>query len=155
MKNLIYDQKAFTLIEVIIVIAIIGIISSAIYLSYFDTIRVWAFNQDRIEVQQSQDVINRWLERYTRQAKVVDDSVSGQLTIEYPNSNNIVFYLNSDDLFSATINSGNERVISQLKFDSLNFDFNNNLIEMTAVINNSKETNTYTFNNLYYPRLLD
>ncbi|MFW6029779.1 MAG: prepilin-type N-terminal cleavage/methylation domain-containing protein [Halanaerobiales bacterium] len=155
MKKIINEKNAFTLIEVILVIAIIGIISSAIYLSYFETIRVWAFNQDRIEVQQDQDLINRWLERYTRQARSVDDSVSEQLTIEYPNSNTIVFYLNSDNLFSIIINGGKERIISQLKFKSLNFDFDNDLIEMKTEINNSKGTNTYQFNNLYYPRLLD
>jgi prepilin-type N-terminal cleavage/methylation domain-containing protein len=148
-------EQGMTLIEVIIVIALISIISSAIYMTYTDSIKIWFFNKERVEVQQNHDIVQRWLERYIRQAKAVDYSVNKQLKIEFNESDEILFLL-SNEYFSAKINSDPVKQISNLKFENIDFaPTADNLVEVTSQIKNKKETKTYDFKSVYYPRLLN
>ncbi|SDB98750.1 PilW family protein [Halanaerobium congolense] len=149
------DEQGITLIEVILVIALISIISSAIYMTYTDSIKVWFFNKERVEIQQNHDIVQKWLERYVRQAKTVDYSVDKQLTIEFNESDEILFFLNNG-FFSAKINSEPVKQISNLKFQDIYFNpTTDNLVEVTSEIENKKGTKTYNFKSIYYPRLLN
>ena len=125
MKKLFIGDAGITLIEIIIVIAIVGMVSTAIYAAYFDSTRVWFFNKERIEVQQAKDIIQSWFANNIRQAKkitIVEDYLGiadkDYLKVEYA-ANIIEFYIdNTNQTFVVKYNGGTAREISNLKIDS-------------------------------------
>jgi prepilin-type N-terminal cleavage/methylation domain-containing protein len=162
MKKLFIKDEGITLIEVIIVIAIVGMVSTAIYAAYFNSNRVWVFNKERIEVQQAKDIIQSWFANNIRQAKkitIVEDYLGiadkDYLKVEYA-ANIIEFYIdNTNQTFVVKYNGGSAKEISDLKFDSFEIVEETGLIKIIAEIYNSKETEKYKFISAYYPRLLD
>jgi len=162
MKKILIEDKGITLIEIIIVIAIVGIVSTAIYAAYFDSTRVWFFNKERIEVQQAQDIIQSWFANYIRQAKkitIAEDylGVTDNDYLKIETTDNIIeFYIESvNQTFVVKYNGGTAREISNLKIDSFKISEENGSIKIIAEIYNLKETQKYKFISIYYPRLLD
>lgn len=162
MKSILSDNQGFTLIEIIIVTALVGIITSSIYAAYFDSTRVWFFNKERIEVQQTQDLVQSWFANNLRKAKKITLDkdylgISNKDYIKIETKDNILeFYIDSsNNLFTVRTNAGLARNISDLKFDSFIINKENGLIKLTADVFNQKETKKYKFNSVYYPRLLN
>jgi prepilin-type N-terminal cleavage/methylation domain-containing protein len=162
MKKLFIGDAGITLIEIIIVIAIVGMVSTAIYAAYFDSTRVWFFNKERIEVQQAQDIIQSWFANNIRQAKkitIVEDylGVTDKDYLKVETTDNVIeFYIdNTKQTFVVKYNGGSAKKISDLKFDSFEIVEETGLIKIIAEIYNSKETEKYKFISVYYPRLLD
>lgn len=162
MKKLFIGDAGITLIEIIIVIAIVGIISTTIYAAYFNSNRVWFFNKERIEVQQAQDIIQSWFANNIRQAKkiTIEEDYLGVTDYDYlkveTTANIIEFYIdNTNQTFVVKYNGGSAKKISDLKFDSFKISEEDGLIKVIADIYNSKETEKYKFISAYYPRLLD
>ncbi|SHM24157.1 prepilin-type N-terminal cleavage/methylation domain-containing protein [Halanaerobium congolense] len=162
MKKILIEDKGITLIEIIIVIAIVGIVSTAIYAAYFDSTRVWFFNKERIEVQQAQDIIQSWFANNIRQAKkitIAEDylGVTDNDYLKIETTDNIIeFYIESvNQTFVVKYNGGTAREISNLKIDSFKISEENGSIKIITEIYNLKETQKYKFISIYYPRLLD
>ncbi|MCK8825284.1 PilW family protein [Fuchsiella alkaliacetigena] len=66
------EEQAVTLIELLIVIAIIGIIFTAIYSTQLTGWRVWNFSQDQVELQQTARLLMMIVARDVRRAMEVE-----------------------------------------------------------------------------------
>jgi len=162
------NEDAFTLIEIMITIAIVTVIATAVYNAYFGSLRAWNFNKDRLEVQRVQDLTDRWISKYAKQAVFINANYSDNKTLEDGNKlyleykdknenlNHIAFgreSANNDYLYFYNLDSGTKKRISDLKFTELSFNYNNDLITVNAEILNNKENNTYKFSSFFNTRL--
>jgi prepilin-type N-terminal cleavage/methylation domain-containing protein len=151
--KLIKKDHGFTLIEVLVVIVIFAIIITAVYNAYFTSSETILFNREKLEIQRTQDVLNRWIGRYVRQANEIDTTVTGELKLLYNTSDKIVFGLNGDSFAYYSINDGNNRIISDLKLQNLIFNIENDVLKMSATIKSNDSNKTYSFVNVFNPRL--
>ncbi|MCK8816850.1 prepilin-type N-terminal cleavage/methylation domain-containing protein [Natroniella sulfidigena] len=80
-----HKEEAVTLIELLIVIAIIGVVFTAIYNTHLTGWRVWSFSQDRVELQQAARLIMMQIGRDARRAKPAENGIGGgfQLNLVY------------------------------------------------------------------------
>ena len=102
--RLIKNDDGFTLIEMLVVIAIFAVIITAVYNAYFSSSRTIIFNKEKLEIQRTQDILNRWVSRYVRQASEIDTTVNGELKLLYNINDKIVFGLNNDSFLYYSIN---------------------------------------------------
>lgn len=130
-------EKGFTLIEVMITVAIVSIIAVAVYNAYFGSLKAWNYNKNRLEVQRVQDLTHRWISQYARKAKYINPNYTttsftaadNLLYLEYEedgNTKEVAFGLgsnNEDYLYFYDITGDSKRKISNLKFDFMNFDY--------------------------------
>jgi prepilin-type N-terminal cleavage/methylation domain-containing protein len=157
------SEKGFTLIEVMITIAIVALIAAAVYNAYFSSLEAWNYNKARLEVQRVQDLTHRWISRYARQADYINPSYSGnKLYIEYIDQTGtrqkIAFgreNTTEDYLYLYNINDNTNRKITDLKFTELSFDYRENLIIVNAEIKNSNDNSNYKFTSFINPRLVE
>lgn len=173
MKN----EKGFTLIEVMITIAIVTVIAAAVYNAYFASVQAWNYNKSRLEVQRVQDLTHKWISKYARKATAVNPNYNNNsltadqdlLYLQYNDAGTIKEVAfgrgsNTDDyLYFYDITNSSQKKISDLKFKTLNFyyfeenapvDYFKNLIEVEAEILNQNENKTYKFSSRFDPRLL-
>jgi len=151
--KLIKKNDGFTLIEVLVVIIIFAVIIIAAYNAYFSSSETILFNREKLEIQRTQDILNRWIGRYVRQANEIDTTVTGELKLLYNTTNKIVFGLNNDSFAYYSINDGNNRIISNLKLENINFKIENNFLKLIATIKSNDSNKTYSFENIFNPRL--
>lgn len=172
------SEKGFTLIEVMIIIAIVAVIAAAVYNAYFGSLEVWNFNKSRLEVQRTQDLTYSWISRYARQATKIDPDYNNStltddqdiLYLEYDENGitkRVAFGRSknqTDYLYFFNINTGDKKKISDLKFKTLDFYYFekdapegrfNNLIEVEAEFLNQNEDATYHFSSRFDPRLAE
>jgi len=149
MKKLFFTQKGITLIEIILIIAILGIISTAIYSAYFQGVKVLNFNNERIEVQRAQDLVYSRLAHSIRPLQISDLTIinNNELVI----NSNTSYYLNGNNL--VIDNGSNIRKISDLEFQEIIFTINDNKLYLDAKIFNPSKTAVFTFTNVFYPRV--
>jgi prepilin-type N-terminal cleavage/methylation domain-containing protein len=158
MKKLFFNNQAFTLLEILLVLAILGLVSSLFYAAYFDSTQTWSFNKDRIETQRAQDLTQQWLAQYMRRADVgtIDDSLSEEITFDLLNGDTVRYYLDNNDNLTVELNSSNVRKMSDVNFNYIYFfHINDNGVHhlrTKADIYNSDGEN-YTFSNYFYPRV--
>ncbi|MFW6377538.1 MAG: type II secretion system protein [bacterium] len=159
MKNISFNNKGFTLIEILLVIAILGIVSALFYAAYFDSTRTWSFNKDRIEIQRAQDLTEQWLDQFMRRVDVdtIDiNSSEDEITFELLNGDTVHYYLDNNDNLTVEINSSNTRKMGDVKFNYIEFehldDDGVHHLKIKADIYNSDGEN-YTFSNYFYPRV--
>ncbi len=157
------NESAFTLLEIIIAIAIVGLVSGGFYIAYFDSSRAVRFNTQRIELQRNQDVIEEWISRYV---KIADLSSASNNIKNISNSNAAVFYtIDGDKIEFSLVNeslnfSKNDNSYHQIcdcTFNSIDFNFNStlNFLEFKATISNGDISDNYTFSSVFYPRVQD
>ncbi|CCU79388.1 hypothetical protein HSACCH_01295 [Halanaerobium saccharolyticum subsp. saccharolyticum DSM 6643] len=161
-------EKGFTLIEVMITVAIVAVIAAAVYNAYFSSLQAWNYNKSRMEVQRVQDLTHRWISQYARKATAVNPNYNNSsltsdqdiLYLEYNDAGTtkaVAFGRgsNTDDyLYFYDLTNSKQRKITDLKFTDPNFSFSNGLIQITANIINQETTNNYQFNSYFNTRLL-
>ena len=162
-------EKGFTLIEVMVILAIVAIIAVAVYNAYFSSVKAWKYNKSRLEVQRVQDLTDRWISKYARQAtSVKTDYTNTDLTndqnilyLEYNDSGTtkeVAFGRGSDKddyLYFYDITNNSQRKISDLKFTDPVFSYNNGLIKIKAGIINQEDNTIYQFNSYFNQRLIE
>jgi prepilin-type N-terminal cleavage/methylation domain-containing protein len=154
------DEQGVTLVELIVAIAIIGVVIAALYLSYFTGVRVFGFNQERVEFHRDQRLISESIGKYIRQAdEIYISNDNKELLIKYNNSNEeIKFYKNNNYLYvdNDPYTSGGERKISQLIIDNDDIfnDNGNKEIDIKIKLLND-DNNRYTFKEKFSPRIKD
>lgn len=79
-------QRGFTLIELMIVVALLGILGYGIMKFFSNTFRVWWQTSQQIEAQQKARVAMDEMTRFIRQARPVADIVVGEQAGEDPNT---------------------------------------------------------------------
>jgi len=79
-------QKGFTLIELAIVIALLGILGYAIVTFFTNTFRTWWQASQQIDAQQKARVALDEMTRFIRQARPVENTIVGQQIGEDPNT---------------------------------------------------------------------
>ncbi|WP_408956424.1 PilW family protein [Natroniella sp. ANB-PHB2] len=77
------EQKAVTLIELMIVIAIIGVVFTAIYNTHLTGWRVWNFSQDRVKLQQTARLLMMRISRDARSARKLKIEPDGYMVTLY------------------------------------------------------------------------
>lgn len=164
MKN----EKGFTLIEVMITVAIVAVIAAAVYNAYFGSVQAWEYNKSRLEVQRVQDLTHRWISQYARKATFVNPSYNNSsltadqdlLYLEYDDAGTtkkVAFGRGSnqnDYLYFYDITNDTQRKITDLKFTDPQFSYNNGLITIKAEIINQEDNTRYQFNSYFNTRLL-
>ncbi len=154
-------NHGFTLIEVVIAVAIIGVILSAIFSFYFSGWDVFDFSREKIKFQRDHRLIELWISRYARKAVEINDNPAGddEVRLLYPvdgNEDGIGFGLNSDGYFyyhkrvSGTWE--NKKQISDLKGKNLSFLFSDNLLTVNMTLLNKNGDKEYSFSSKYFPR---
>jgi len=153
------NKNGFTLLEIILVIAILFIISGLFYSAYLDGSKTFTFNKNKIELQRAQDITNSWLSKFIRISNfgtlVVNDGNKLEFDTILDPSSKIEYYLNNGYLF-IDINDVGGRKICDCEFENINFIKNNDLqvIEFSATIKNDDENrDPYVFSNIFYPRV--
>jgi prepilin-type N-terminal cleavage/methylation domain-containing protein len=154
MKKILSDQNGITLLEVILVIVLLTIVSTVIYASYFDGLRVWVFNKDRVEIQRAQDLVYTWLSNNIYTEDITAINIPNDQKIVFSNGDSV--YLENDYLY-IELNSLAPRKITDLAFEEITFSkipvSGANYISFDAVIFNRDQSKTYKFNNVFYPRV--
>lgn len=79
-------QKGFTLIELMIVVALLGILGYGIMKFFTNTFRTWWQTSQQIDAQQKARVAMDEMTRFIRQARPVADIVVGEQAGEDPNT---------------------------------------------------------------------
>lgn len=146
-------NKGFTLIEVIISIAVIGLIISALFNINIAGWEFFNYNQDRVTLISEARLINTNLERQIRNSKsiTISSDTSGNDKLEL--SSNKSFYVNYDSNGKGVLiynNNGSTRNITTKIIDSHTFEPNNNLVEYSFIL--SKDDASYEIYNEFYPR---
>lgn len=159
------NESGITLIELMVAIAIIGVVISALYLSYFSSVGVFSFNRAQTEFHRDQRLISENIAKKVRSAESINDNFNpgslpiAGLLLKNDDDEKIFFGINSNNYFYVDNDpaaAGGERVISQNKIsvDSNIFNYTDGVLEMkiTLINNDGKE---YTFIESYNPRLSD
>jgi len=79
-------QKGFTLIELMVVVALLGILGYGIVKFFTGTFRVWWQTSQQIDAQQKARTAMDEMSRFIRQARPVTEIVVGQQAGEDPNT---------------------------------------------------------------------
>ena len=141
------NEKGITLIEIMIVIAVIGVLISAIYLSYFSANNVFRFNSERIIFHRDQRLISETMDEYIRSADTININ-GNELEI---NGSDVVFKENDDNYFVISKN-GNEKILTQSFVDSNpSFEYNNKALTINLTLIRNDET--YSFQETFYKRV--
>ena len=162
------SEKGFTLIEVMITVAIVAVIAAAVYNAYFSSVQAWNYNKSRLEVQRVQDLTHKWISQYARKATSVNTTYNNSsltsdqdiLYLEYDDAGTtkaVAFgrASNSEDyLYFYDLTNNSQRKITDLKFTDPQFSYSNGLIQITANIINQEENTRYQFNSYFNTRLL-
>lgn len=148
------NEEGITLVELMVAIAIIGVVIAALYMSYFTAIRVFGFNQETVEFHRDQRLISESIGKHIRSADEIEIIAGNKLIIKYEKNGtpNTISFFNKNNYFYID-NDSKERKTSQLKLGSLNFEENDGIIytKITLVNNND----TYTFIERFQPRIKD
>jgi len=170
------DKNGFTLIEIILAIAIIGLIITALFNINMAGFNFLNYNQDRVELQNQARLITTNLEKYIRNGVFAKEIYNKKaLVIITPNDsdNNIIFYVNDNkrlimgyidetiDVIESysltTINSYlyNQRNITApvIISNEFNKNINDRLVSFTFELN--KDKSNYIIKNKFYPRVLN
>lgn len=161
-------EEGFTLIEIILAIAILGMLSIVLYNALYAGQRAYDFQEERINIQQVHRIIIDRISPFIREAVYIDDDPTGdnELIILFNNnlSNNdsdyagLAYCLNSRNEFSykkkyaSTLNWSTIRnSITNVKAKNLDFIYNNGIITMNYILI-GKDGQEYNFTNKFYPR---
>ncbi|TDS31730.1 PilW family protein [Halanaerobium congolense] len=148
------NEEGITLVELMVAIAIIGVVIAALYMSYFTAIRVFGFNQKTVEFHRDQRLISESLGKYIRSADEIILTNGNELLIKYTKdgTTNTIKFFNKNNYFYID-NDSVERKISQLELKSLSFNEVDGIIntEITLLNNNDK----YNFVEQFQPRIKD
>ena len=170
------DKNGFTLIEIILAIAIIGLVITALFNINMAGFNFLNYNQDRVELQNQARLITTNLEKYIRNGVFAKEIYNKKaLVIITPNDsdNNIIFYVNDNkrlimgyidetiDVIESysltTINSYlyNQRNITApvIISNEFNKNINDRLVSFTFELN--KDKSNYIIKNKFYPRVLN
>src|SRR6056297_3952655 len=93
------ENNGFTLLEIILAIAIIGLVITALFNINMAGFNFLNYNQDRVELQNQARLITTNLEKYIRNGVFAKDIYNKKaLVIITPNdsNNNIIFYVNDN-----------------------------------------------------------
>ena len=157
-------ENAFTILELIIAIALIGIIITAIFSFYFNGKDVFSFSREKIRYQRDQRLIEKWVASYTRKAIEIDDNPIGddEIRILYDaegNEDGIGFGIDSDGYFyyHKRIGGswGTNKKITTLTGKNLSFSYMNNMLTINFTLINKDGDKEYSFSSKYYPRYPD
>ncbi len=152
-------EEGFTLIEIIIFIAFISIILSALFVIFINGQDALNFSKERIEFQRVHRLLIAWISRYTRKAILIDDNPSGYdaLQIKYKEEDNeekIAFGLDDSGYFyyrkKISGSWGNARRIGDLQGNNLSFSYSGNILTVNATLLNGNKH--YSFANKFFPR---
>ncbi len=154
-------EEGFTLFEIFIAIAIIGVILSAMLTFYFSSQDVFSFSQERINFQRAQRLIVARISRYIRKATYIDDNPSGndEVRIGYINEGNedgIAFGLDDNGYFyyrkRISGSWGSIEKIFDMKAKDLSFSFSNNILTISLTLLKENGDKDYSFANKFFPR---
>ena len=153
------NEEGITLVELMVAIAVVGIIIAALYLAYFTAVRVFGFNQERVEFHRDQRLISESIGKYIRSAKEIEISSDVLQIIYGPTSNKKVkFYKNNDNYFYIDTDPDDstvgERKISQLTInnDDIFSDKDDKLVIINITLSNNNGE-IYDFEEKFNPRI--
>jgi len=152
-KKLDKSKSGFTLIEVLITIAVIGIILAALFNVNISSWKFFNFNQDRTELMNEARLITVNIERNIRnatEATILNEGENNNEEIEL-NDGKIFWVDYSNGLGKLVLyNGSSDRGITTNVIESHNFEKINNLIKFkfTLIRDNAR----YVIYNQYYPR---
>lgn len=148
-------NNGFTLIEVLVSIAIIGLIITALFNINIAGFRFMAYNQDRVELQNQARIINNTLERQIRRATDADipsDSdneivLSSGSVIIYVDENVTPMQLKMDD--AGGTKNITDKIIDGYSFIPINDNDENRIYFEFELI---RGKSSYIIKNTFYPR---
>lgn len=173
MKN----NNGFTLIEIIISIAVIGLVITALFNINIAGWQFLNYNQDRVELQNQARLITTNLEKNIRNAIVAEPIYENKalavITADNLDSNNIVFLVNINkqlimgyidksletikgySLSTIETNLYNKRNITNSVINSYNFEKKSNDKLISFNFELVKDKSRYKISNKFYPRVLN
>ena len=147
MKN----NKGFTLIEVLVSIAIIGLVITALYNMNIAGFNFLAYNQDRVELQREARLISTNLETQIRKSSGIDNDMSDQDNLYFDNGDR--FYVQNNILKFNDSSSGTTRNITTDVISSHSFSYDGESVIFDFVLN--LDNSSYEIHNRFYPRAIN
>ena len=145
-------NEGFTLIEVMVSIAIIGLILTALLNINIAGFKFMAYNRDRVELQNQARLINTNFERQIRKANSInvngDTNYNGDVTL----NENITLYVQNNRLMindsSGMVKSITDPVIDEYGFNWVDEDKGLVYFYFKLI----KDNSSYEITNVFYPR---
>ena len=138
-------NDGFTLVELLISIAIIGLIITALFNINIAGFKFLAFNRDRVELQQQARLISTNLERQIRKANSI--TVNGNVTL----NGNIIFYVQNNRLIlddNGNVTNITDPVVNDHEFSWVDED--KGVVYFYFELEQDKSS--YEITNVFYPR---
>ena len=138
-------NDGFTLVELLISIAIIGLIITALFNINIAGFKFLAFNRDRVELQQQARLISTNLERQIRKANSI--TVNGNVTL----NGNIIFYVQNNRLIlddNGNVTNITDPIINDYEFSWVDED--KGVVYFYFELKQDKSS--YEITNVFYPR---
>jgi len=145
------NNRGFTLIEVLVSIAIIGLVITALFNMNIAGFNFLAYNQDRVELQDQARLITTNLETQIRKSSGIDHTMSDQNNLYLKNGDR--FYVQNNILKFSDSSSGTTRNITTAVISSHSFSYDGESVIFSFNLN--LDNSSYQINNRFYPRAIN
>lgn len=159
------NELGITLMEIMIAIALIGVLFTAIYMTYFSVSNVFSFNNRQVVFHRDQRLIKETIDSYVRSAEIINidnginsnngiDITESYINIITTNGTSIAFGSNEDNKFIYDLdpeNLGGEKILTNNRVESLIFSESGGVLNIQMTLSDDKSD--YTFEEKFHPRI--
>jgi len=144
-------DKGFSLIEIMLAIALMFILLGAVYLSYFGVNNVFQFNSKKVEFHRSQRLITENIESYVRSAENINKADEDTVEMETTKGDITIGVDGNNYFYIEKVSTGNKRTLSDYKISEHNFSQKDGslAVKLTVLVQGSE----YSFEEYFYPRI--